>query len=187
MTFHSRVAAAEDLLRARGAAEVPHPGGTLLDHLRRVRIELAAWDAPPEVQLAGLCHASYGTDGFDTALLDLAERPVLTEAIGAEAESLVYLYGSCVRAHVYPQLGQEEVEFVDRFTDVLRTPDRASLSAFMEITAANELDVVRHNPAIAAEHGPALHELVVRASRHLSDKARRAWTDQAARTGVAAE
>ena len=48
----------------------------------------------------------------------------------------------------------------------------------MEITAANELDVVWHNPAIAAEHAPALRQLLTRAQRHLSAGARQAWVEQ---------
>jgi hypothetical protein len=70
------------------------------------------------------------------------------------------------------------VEFLDRFTGLRGTPSAASLRAFMEITAANELDVVRHNPALAAQHGPALRKLLARASRHLSTEARRAWAEQ---------
>jgi len=75
-------------------SEVAHPGGTLLEHLHRVRDQLSAWGASPEVQLAGMCHACYGTDRFDVALLELAERPLLANAIGEEAEALVYLYAS---------------------------------------------------------------------------------------------
>lgn len=53
---------------------MPHPGGTLLEHLIRVRLQLAAWDAEPAIQAAGLCHAAYGTDGFGETLLALADR-----------------------------------------------------------------------------------------------------------------
>ncbi|MEU0678020.1 DUF6817 domain-containing protein [Streptomyces sp. NPDC006172] len=52
----------------------------------------AAWGADPDVQLAGLCHAGYGTDGFDGSLLGITERWVLAELIGDRAEALVYLY-----------------------------------------------------------------------------------------------
>lgn len=89
MTVASRVEAAQDLLRARGAGSLPHPGGTLLDHLGRVRAQLDAWGASPVVQLAGLCHAGYGTDGFPVALFELPERPALAEVVGAKAEALV--------------------------------------------------------------------------------------------------
>ena len=137
------------------------------------------------MQLAGLCHAAYGTDGFPVALLELPQRPALAEIIDAEAEALVYLYGSADRAQVHPQLDQDTVEVLDRFTQARNTPRRASLRAFVEITAANELDVVRHNLAIAAEHGPALRQLFTRACRHLSAGARRAWAEQEDRPGAA--
>lgn len=63
---HSVVTQADGFLRELGAEDIPHPGGTLLAHLRRVRTRLASWDARPALQLAGLCHAFYGTDGFPT-------------------------------------------------------------------------------------------------------------------------
>jgi hypothetical protein len=52
-----------ELPAARDAGEVPHPGGTLLAHLRRTHAPLEAWQARPAVRLAGLCHAFYSTDG----------------------------------------------------------------------------------------------------------------------------
>lgn len=183
MNLDSRIAAAGDLLREHGASEVAHPGGTLLEHLHRVREQLSAWDGSPEVQLAGLCHATYGTDGFDVVLLDLAERPLLANAIGVEAEALVYLYASCGRASVYPQLDQAVVEFRDRFTGASTRPDRGSLRAFVDITAANELDVVRNNSDLAAKYGPALQRLFHRANRYLTPAAADAWSGQAGPTG----
>ncbi|NUK39308.1 hypothetical protein HRW12_37470, partial [Streptomyces lunaelactis] len=73
------------LLRKFGAESLDHPGGTLLAHLQRVKDHLAAWGARPALQLAGLCHAFYGTDGFATALLPLDRRGDLASVIGAEA------------------------------------------------------------------------------------------------------
>ena len=151
----------EEFLRSRGAADLAHPGGTLLEHLTRVRRRLADWGALPEVQIAGLCHAAYGTDGFARSLLDLAERAVLIELIGERAEKLVYLYASCDRAAVYPRLreGRQPV-FHDRFTQTDHEPDTEDLRAFLEITAANELDVFAHNEDLATRHGPGLYRLL---------------------------
>jgi len=175
MNIDPRLAAAEDLLRATGAAGIDHPGDTLLDHLFRVRALLDEWGAPRDVQLAGLCHAAYGTDGFGVTLLDTTERSTLAGAIGESAEALVYLYGSCDRASTYPQMGQDVVVVKDRFTGETVTPDVDALRGFAEIIAANELDVVRHNADIAERHGAALLQLVERARGHLSDAALRAW------------
>ncbi|GIH97725.1 DUF6817 domain-containing protein [Planobispora siamensis] len=144
-------------LISKGAAEIAHPGGTLLQHLQRVAVQLNAWGAAEEVRLAGLCHAAYGTDGFDRRLLDLADRATLVELIGPRAEALVYLYASCDRRATYPAL-----RFADRFTSRPVDPCDAELRAFVLITAANEIDVVRHNPDIRARHGAALHAFFTR-------------------------
>jgi hypothetical protein len=174
--------AAEQLLHQRGAAGLEHPGGTLLAHLDRVAALLTDWLAPEPVRLAGLCHAAYGTDGFDTALLRLDERTVLADAIGAEAETLVYLYGSCDRAAAYSQLAEAQVCFVDRFTGAQHVPSAPVLRAFVEITAANELDVIDHNPELARQDGTRLARVFASAGRHLSKAARQAWAEPMAHT-----
>lgn len=163
---------ARALLLARGADAIEHPGGTLYEHLGRVAATLAAWGAGAAVQLAGLCHAFYGTDGFQPALLALSERGVLARAVGCDVEELVYFYGSCDRDAVYPQLGQAgPPEFTDRFTGGAMIPGEAELQTFVEITAANELDVVTHNPELAAKHGEVLLELFTRTRGLLSPPA----------------
>lgn len=171
------LARADQLLSDLGAATIEHPGGKLLDHLHRVQRLLAEWGAADDVQLAGLCHAAYGTDGFPTALLELTERPRLAQVIGTEAEALVYLYGSCDRGRTYPLLCQPVLEFTDRFTGRKALPSRTAVRAFTEITAANELDVIRHSQTVAAESGAALRKLVLGLARqHLSHAAIEAWT-----------
>lgn len=173
--------ATREFLLQRGADQLQHPGGSLYEHVSRVADLLAKWDAGDEVQAAGLCHACYGTDGYAPALLGLADRPALAELIGPRAESLVYLYASCDRAAVYPALGKPgPVPFRDRFTGTTRTPPERYIRAFLELTAANELDVIRHSPAMSAEHGPALLWLFAAARDRLSDAAWQAWSWQPA-------
>ncbi|MFF2076556.1 DUF6817 domain-containing protein [Kitasatospora sp. NPDC058162] len=168
----------EEFLRAHEADRIPHPGGTLLEHLARVATLLADWGTDSAVQAAGLCHAAYGTDGFDGALLGLDERDTLAEVIGDRAEALVYLYASCGRAAVYPRLGRDDVPlFHDRFTGEDYSPPEEDLRAFLAITAANELDVFIHNPELAARYGPVLYELLSRARELLPPAAWRAWQD----------
>jgi hypothetical protein len=71
------------LLRGLGAEEMAHPGGTLLAHLRRVEAKLGSWGASIPVRWAGLCHAVYGTDGFQGAtLLAPGDRKPVVAAIG---------------------------------------------------------------------------------------------------------
>lgn len=171
-----------DFLLERGADRLQHPGGTLYEHVSRVADLLEDWGACSEMRAACMCHACYGTDGYAPSLLSLAERPVLAELIGAQAESLVYLYASCDRATVYPELGKPgPVPFLDRFTGTTRTPAEQDIRAFLELTAANELDVVRHSRAIAAEHGPALLWLFAAARERLSMAAWQVWSEQPAR------
>lgn len=164
----------ERFLRGHGAAEIPHPGGTLLSHLIRVTDLLTTWGASREIRYAALCHAMYGTDGFDRALLDLEHRTALVELIGEHAEALVYQYAGCDRSVVYPRLPDLPVLFRDRFTGREYLPPEADVRAFMEITVANELDVLAHNAELAAAHGPALFEFFDRCGELLSPRARAA-------------
>ncbi|MBL1078970.1 hypothetical protein JK358_31655 [Nocardia sp. 2] len=168
----------EQFLRERGAEGIPHPGGTLLAHLIRVGDTLAGWGAPVDVQLAGLSHATYGTDGFARALLPPEERGTLATLIGDHAEALVYLYGSCDRDAVYPQLHGSPVIFRDRFTGLAYEPPRSDLRAFVEITAANELDVLAHNGELAEKYSEALFQLFERAHHLLSAQAWQACREQ---------
>lgn len=148
-----------ELLAARGARDIAHPGGTLLAHLRRVHALLREWGARPAVRLAGLSHAYYGTDGFPTALGEVTRREELAGVAGEEAERLVYFYASCDRAFSYPRLAEDGGPFKDRFTGALLHPPLALRRDFAEITAANELDLARVNPDIRARHGRELLDL----------------------------
>jgi catechol 2,3-dioxygenase-like lactoylglutathione lyase family enzyme len=145
----------------------------------RVGALLAEWGADEDLQAAGLCHACYGTDGFPRALMALSERPALADLIGARAEWLVYTYGSCDRDAVYPALGRPgPVPFRDRFTGRTYPLPEEDARAFAELTAANELDVVRHNPDLAARHGAALRRLFAGARARLTVAAGRAWPQE---------
>ncbi|GAA4066585.1 DUF6817 domain-containing protein [Streptomyces shaanxiensis] len=168
------LAHAESLLESLGAGTVPHPGGTLLTHLCRVRSRLAGWNARPALQLAGLCHAFYGTDGFPTALLPLDRRSELAGIIGAEAESVVYFYASCDREAAYPTLADEGSPFRDRFTGHSHTPDTRLRRDFAELTAANELDLTDHDPVFRDRYGADLLALFTRFRPLLSASA---WND----------
>jgi hypothetical protein len=174
LTGHRQI---RDFLLERGADQMAHPGGTLYEHLVRVAELLAAWGADEDLQAAGLCHACYGTDGYPEALLASSERPVLADLIGTRAESLVYLYGSCDRDAVYPALGRAgPVSFRDRLTGRTHTPPDPDVRAFTELTAANELDIILHNPATAAQHGAALRQLFTCARPRLTHAAWQAWS-----------
>ncbi len=176
MTGAHREPPVVDLLVERGANAVEHPGGTLLEHVLRVAALLQGWGASDEVQAAGLCHAFYGTDGFAVTLLDLDQRDVLVRCIGPRAEAWVYLYASCDRAAVYPELSRSgPLRFRDRFTgETSEVPERDA-AVLAELTAANELDIVTVNPAWATEIGVGLLDLFRGARHRLSRAASEAW------------
>ncbi|GAB7188724.1 hypothetical protein ATKI12_8555 [Kitasatospora sp. Ki12] len=159
------------ILKAAGAEGIEHPGGTLLAHLRRVSALLASWGARPALVSAGLCHAFYGTDGFPVALLDLGRRAELVEAIGAEAEALVYLYASCDRESSYRGLTDTRGTFVDRFTGTPIHPGLEVRRDFAELTAANELDIAAISPEVRLRHGADLLDLFTRWQPLLSEPA----------------
>ncbi|MEO3827469.1 DUF6817 domain-containing protein [Actinomadura sp. B10D3] len=171
------VAVAADFLVAKGAGEVRHPGGTLLEHLLRVHALLDGWGARPALALAGLCHAFYGTDGFATSLGDTGRRGELREVIGTEAEALVYLYGSCRRADTYPALNRPDGAFADRFAGTARSISPGQRRDFAELTVANELDVLGAVPDVDRAVVTALLDLFSSWRALLTDPANQAVED----------
>ncbi|TDI61103.1 MAG: hypothetical protein E2O92_04025 [Alphaproteobacteria bacterium] len=143
-----------------GAGEIAHPGGTLLAHLGRTRDLLADWGAPDYLVQAGLFHAAYATDGFAIPLLQLDQRDVLRDQIGEQAEAVVYFYASCDRRATYPTIGAGKIcVFRDRYAEANITPSDQGLRGFVELTMANELDLVAQNPDFAKEFGDGFREL----------------------------
>jgi hypothetical protein len=168
----------EAFLLVKGVERIPHPGGTLFAHLKRVAGLLNSWSAPEHLEIAGLCHAVYGTDGFATPLVDVAHRESVQVVVGSKSESLIYLYASADRGFVYPQIGTTKpIVIRDRFTGTARESSETEFRDFMELTAANELDVITHSADIAARYGSELEELMRRAGYLLSSEASAAWTE----------
>lgn len=168
------IESAQKLLIDLGARDIEHPGGTLHAHLHRVHDLLGSWGARPALQLAGLCHAFYGTDGFAQSLLDLSERSRLVAAIGVEAEELVYFYASCERSYSYAHLTDGAAQFKDRFTGSVLSPSLGARQDLVELTVANELDLVRVNEEIRDKYGAALLRLFTRLRPLMSEPAWRA-------------
>ncbi|HCA86122.1 MAG TPA: hypothetical protein DEQ61_11840 [Streptomyces sp.] len=164
-------AIAVGLLRALGADSLDHPGGSLLAHVQRVREQLGQWNARPALQLAGLCHTCYGTDGSAAVLLPLDRRAQLAATIGAEAERLVYFYASCDRRASYPALAEPGSVFHDRFSGSTFVPTVRQRRDFAELTAANELDIARVNPGFRTRWGQDLAALFTRLRPLLSEHA----------------
>lgn len=156
-------------LHAHRAHEIDHFNGTLFDHLERTESLLRRWGCSEVVSLAGLCHAAYGTDGFPTALLELEERDLLSEAVGSDVEALKYLYGSCDRGFVHPRLGLGAgMDFRDRFTGRTSLPTRSQLRDFVDLTLANESDVGLVGPV--ADEPPEWLVAMFEHFQHLASK-----------------
>ena len=147
-----------ELVRARGAEAIEHPGGTLYAHLERVQHRLAALGASERLQLAGRAHAVYGTDGFDVALLGLDERPLLAGIAGEDVEQAVYRYAACDRSKTWREL-PDTGQVWDRFTGEGEALDADDLNAFADLSLVNELDVVEHGPGVLDEHGDFFRRL----------------------------
>lgn len=131
-----------EFLCDRGAKAIPHPHGTLFEHLVGTEQLLRAWGCSDTVALGGLAHAVYGTDGFAPHLLEWSERRELVDLAGAEVEAIVYLYASCDRGATYPQLEKDgPVAFRDRFSDRTFEPSPAALQDFVDLTLANEIEI----------------------------------------------
>lgn len=108
-------------------------------------------------------------------MLDRSDRATLAAVIGEHAEGHVYLYASCDRDATYPGLAaRDRVLFRDRFTAQTHVPSQDAVAAFVELTAANELDVMVHNRELREHHGPQLLRLLGSARHWLSDGA---WND----------
>ncbi len=140
----------------------------------RVEARLASYGAGPVLRSAGLVHAAYGTDGFDTALLGWDERELLASIVGPQVEALVHRYCATDRRPFYRQLGEPLVVWTDRLTGASVTLDPADVAPLVELTVANELDVVEHSPDTREEFGAALRGLFDRARPSMSPAA---WAD----------
>ena len=153
--------AAREFLRDHGAESIEHPGGTLYAHLCRVERRLADLGAGRDLQLAGLTHAVYGTDGFARSLLDWADRDSLRPVIGETAENFVYLYGACDRDRTWPSLA-DTATVHDRFTGQSEHMNASELVPFVDLSVVNELDVIEQNPAMLEKHGDYFDDLFTR-------------------------
>jgi hypothetical protein len=147
--------AAMEFLRRHGAAATPHLFGDLLSHLVGVEALVRSWGGSDTLALAALGHATYGTHGFEPCILERDNRSELVDAIGPEAEELVYFYASCDRDAFYPQLtssvtGPGDLRFLDRFAAKSSNPSAERVTLFVDLTFANEVEL-----AVASPGGPA--------------------------------
>ncbi|OGC88260.1 hypothetical protein A2419_00970 [Candidatus Adlerbacteria bacterium RIFOXYC1_FULL_48_26] len=137
-------AAAKTYLTNKGAKNIRHVRGSLLDHLSRIEETLKGWNTPEHVQLAGLFHSVFGTDHFKKELLGEADTEQVRLLIGEKALRLVSLFSS-----------------IDRFTiSSKRTPSGYS---------ALHKDTYATIPLTKEETSEILHIFLANAIDHLFD------------------
>ena len=123
-----------------------------------MRDRLAALGQGPDLCLAGLTHAAYGTDGFGVTLLDLDRRETLRALVGPAAETQVYRYGAGDRGLTWRHLARTG-ELHDRFTGSVEALDPAGLRAFADLSIVNELDLVEQDPTVGERYGGYFREI----------------------------
>ena len=73
----------EQFVEAIGTGNIIHNSGDLFgDHLRSVQRVLKEWGENEELQLAGLFHSIYGTEGFQDFQLSFDRRDDIKKLIG---------------------------------------------------------------------------------------------------------
>ena len=73
----------EEFVEAIGTGNIIHNSGDLFgDHLRSVQRVLKEWGEDEELQLAGLFHSIYGTEGFQDFQLSFERRDDIKKLIG---------------------------------------------------------------------------------------------------------
>lgn len=157
-----------------GAGEFEHIKASLIEHLEGTRCLLKSWSASEVLQDAGLYHAAYGTDSFDTNLFDLSKRKDVADIVGVEAETIIYHYCACDRTPFFAQFGQtDEPIFYDRYSSTSYNVKPHLLAELCELTAANEVDIAMLNAEFIQSYGEGLADLFLRMQPFLSAAAMR--------------
>ena len=163
-------AAAVSFMKSKNADSTDHSGGDLLGHLEATAELLRSWGNTDDVCLAGLCHAVYGTEGFQRSMVDLSQRDVLRELIGSEAEALVYFYASAERNSFCPSIARGPVTFRDRFTDTVFEPDEKMVRDCLELMLANDVEISRREDSFLRYTQPYNSELFTRCKDYVSGR-----------------
>ena len=126
----SRVDTLRRAFALAGAADVRHVAGAFDEHLADVSRVLASWDVPEHVALAGYGHTLYGSELFPYAMgsFSVAARARARAAFGRDAETLMFLYGTCSQKRWY------------RSVLDARFDDDASRDAELELTIPEQVN-----------------------------------------------
>lgn len=130
-----------EYLRRCGTADLAHSGHTFMDHLLGTRALLVQWEASPDICDAGLFHAVYGTEIFDTAIVDQSDRVIVRELIGEKAERLAWLFCCMQRERFVLEASHRAPDHIFNHATgepVPITPDE--VSALANLIVANRLE-----------------------------------------------
>lgn len=149
----------ENFVLRAGGASVAHPGGDLAAHLGRVAAILERWNVESTIVDAGHLHAAYGTEGFGASIVESGAQNELIDLVGKEAEVLISLYCRCDRRASYPSWASNNAVVIDRDNRQVTPIYDSQRKALINITIANEIDVLSHDPELMRQHGCDLAEL----------------------------
>ena len=168
----TRFQQAEAFLSSYDTGEIAHFNGDFFSHLRRTADLLIKWGNTEYICLAGLCHAVYGTQGFQQGILKPDERRILQEAIGIDAEEVAYFYCSCDRSCLYPTIGASGgFKFHDRFTGDRFEPSEQMVSDFLEVTFSNEVELGSLSQEFVNNGREFFHDFMPRCEPYVSQAA----------------
>ncbi|MDE0043042.1 MAG: hypothetical protein OXT74_13465 [Candidatus Poribacteria bacterium] len=171
-TASTRFQRAEAFLNSYDTGEIAHFNGDFFSHLRRTADLLIKWGNNEYVCLAGLCHAVYGTQGFQLGILKPDERHLLHEVIGRDAEEVAYFYCSCDRSCLYPTIGASGgFKFHDRFTGDRFEPSERMVRDFLEVTFSNEVELGSLSQEFVNNCREFFHDFMPRCKPYVSQAA----------------
>lgn len=134
-----------DFLVELGIEKIPHSEKTYLGHLVSVYRLMEAEGCTEELCRAGMFHSIYGTQQFQGFKLDLDQRPMVAEMIGARAEKLAYL-NCAMQRETFDEAALGDGETY-RFTDrVMREPVELTRADFDDLCRVHLYDWLEQVP-----------------------------------------
>ncbi len=157
-----------ELLRHFHADQIEHSGGSLLAHLAGTAALLESWGAPTALCRAGHFHSIYGTEALTevAASLDASTRDLVRAQLGAEAERLVYLFGTLTRDSLYRTAsallaGRTAATATDRRDHAQVSLDAETCAALLQLAAANWLEQLpRLSPALGRSRAAEVRHML---------------------------
>lgn len=132
-------------LRAAHVDGLPHTERGLLDHLLGTRQLLVDWRAQSAVCDAGLFHSVYGTEHYAPTAIPISMRAGVQQLIGAEAESLAWMFCMMRRESFDQNLGREgEFAVQHRLTSEWLPLTPGQFHDLVTMTFANTLEAFPH-------------------------------------------